>query len=78
MTIRVNSPAAWNGRLVKVASIDGNDAEIVWITRDGEIEVRIVYSGDLVSFEEATALQSAWSAEGAMEHESKIRSWRAA
>ena len=77
MTIRVNSPAAWNGRLVKVADIRGQDADICWIGRDGEIEVRTVHAGDLVSFEEATSLQSAWSAEGALEHESKIRSWRA-
>lgn len=77
MPIKVNSPAVYRGRLVKVASIGGTDAEIVWITRDGEIEVRTVYSGDLVDFEEATSLQSAWSAEGALEHESKIRSWRA-
>jgi hypothetical protein len=78
MTVKVNSPAAYRGRLVKVADIRGQDADICWIGRDGEIEVRTVYSGDLVSFEEATSLQSAWSAEGAMEHESKIRSWRAA
>jgi hypothetical protein len=77
MTIRVNSPAAYRGRLVKVASIEGTEAEIVWLGRDGEIEVRTVYTGDLVSFQEATSLQSAWSAQGAMEHESKIRSWRA-
>jgi hypothetical protein len=77
MSIRVNSPAAYRGRLVKVADIRGTDADICWITRDGEIEVRTVYAGDLVSFEEATALQSAWSAAGAMEHESKIRAWRA-
>ena len=78
MTIRVNSPAAYRGRLVKVADIRGTEADICWIGRDGEIEVRTVYAGDLVSFEEATSLQSAWSAAGAVEHESKIRSWRAA
>jgi len=77
MTIRVNSPAAYSGRLVKVADIRGTAAEIVWLGRDGEIEIRTVYAGDLVSFEEATSLQSAWSVEGALEHESKIRAWRA-
>jgi hypothetical protein len=77
MTIRVNSPAAYRGRLVKVAALEGTEAEVVWLGRDGEIEVRTVYAGDLVSFEEATTLQSAWSAQGALEHESKIRSWRA-
>jgi hypothetical protein len=71
----VNSPAAWNGRLVKVASIDGSEAEIVWIGRDGEIEVRTVYTGDLVSFEDAMSQQSSWDA--SVEQESKIRSWRA-
>lgn len=74
MTIRVNSPAVFDGRLVKVASISGSEAEIVWIGRDGEIEIRTVYAGDLVSFEEATSLQSSWTA--AAESES-IRSWRA-
>lgn len=78
MTIRANSPAAYRGRLVKVADIRGDDADIVWITRSGEIEVRTVWVGELVSFEEAMRPQSSWSAAGAMEHESKIRSWRAA
>ena len=76
MTIRVNSPAAWNGRLVKIAAIDGSDAEIVWIGRDGEIEVRTVWTGELVSFEDAMRPQSNWGA--AAEEETKIRSWRAA
>ncbi|WP_354049596.1 hypothetical protein [Bradyrhizobium sp. LB12.1] len=72
----MNSPAAWNGRLVKVASIDGSDAEIVWIGGDGEIEVRTVWTGELVSFEDAMSQQSNWGA--AAEQESSIRSWRAA
>ncbi|KRQ03088.1 hypothetical protein [Bradyrhizobium manausense] len=76
MTIRVNSPAAWRGRLVKVASIDGSDAEIVWIGRDGDVETRDVWVGDLVSFGDAMSTQSNWGA--AAEEESKIRSWRAA
>ena len=74
MTIRVNSPAAWRGRLVKVADIRGTETDICWIGRDGEIEVRTVYSGDLVSFEEAMSPQSSWGA--SVEAESKIRSWR--
>lgn len=74
MTIRVNSPAAYRGRLVKVASISGSDAEIVWITRDGEIETREVWVGDLVSFDDAMRPQSNWGA--AVEEESQIRSWR--
>jgi hypothetical protein len=77
MTIRVNSPAAWNGRLVKVAGIDGSEAEIVWIGRDGDIQTRDVWVGELVSFEDAMRPQTAWSAQGAVEHESNIRSWRA-
>jgi len=76
MTIRVNSPAAYRGRLCKVASIEGSEAEIVWIGRDGEIETRDVWVGDLVSFEDAMHPQSNWGA--AVEEESKIRSWRAA
>lgn len=75
MTITVNSPAAYRGRLVKVASVSGNDAEIVWIGRDGEIEVRDVWVGELVSFDEAIRAQSNWGA--SVEKESKIRSWRA-
>lgn len=76
MTIRVNSPAVWRSRLVKVASIEGSTAEVVWLGRDGEIEVRDVWVGDLVSFEDAMHPQSNWGA--AVEEESKIRSWRAA
>ncbi|AEI02998.1 hypothetical protein OCA5_c18620 [Afipia carboxidovorans OM5] len=78
MTIRVNAPAAYRGRLVKVASINGSDAEIVWIGHDGDINLRSVHTDDLVDFQEATSLQSSWSAAGAIEHESTIRSWRAA
>jgi len=76
MTIKVNSPAVWRSRLVKVASIEGSTAEVVWLGRDGEIEVRTVYAGELVSFEDAMHPQSNWGA--AVEEESKIRSWRAA
>ncbi|MET4802495.1 hypothetical protein [Bradyrhizobium sp. LB11.1] len=76
MTIRVNSPAAWRGRLVKVASIEGSTAEIVWINERGDIQARDVWLGDLVSFEEATRTQSNWGAAAA--EESNIRSWRAA
>ncbi|ABE61236.1 hypothetical protein Nham_0340 [Nitrobacter hamburgensis X14] len=77
MTIKVNSPAAYNGRLVKVASISGAEAEVVWIGRDGEIEVRDVWVGELVSFDDAMNPQTSWSAASALEHESKIRAWRA-
>lgn len=76
MTIRVNSPAAYRGRLCKVADIRGQDADICWIGRDGEIEVRTVYAGDLVSFEDAMHPQTNYGA--AVEQEAKIRSWRAA
>lgn len=74
MTIKVNSPAAYRGRLVKVASIEGSKAEIVWIGRDGEIEVRDVWVGELVGFDDAMRPQSNWGT--AVEEESKIRSWR--
>ncbi len=74
MTICVNSPAAYQGRLVKVASINGSDAEIVWIGRDGEIEIRDVWVGDLVSFDEAMRPQSSWTV--SVEQDSKITSWR--
>lgn len=76
MTIKVNSPAAYRGRLCKVADIRGTEADICWITRDGEIEVRTVYTGDLLSFEEAMSPQSSWTASA--ESESKIRAWRSA
>jgi hypothetical protein len=76
MTIRVNSPAAYRGRLCKVASVEGSTAEIVWIGRDGDIQTRDVWVGDLVSFEEAMRPQSNYGA--AVEQEAKIRSWRAA
>jgi len=76
MTIKVNSPAVYRGRLVKVASIEGSAAEVVWLGRDGEIEVRDIWVGDLVSFEDAMHPQSNYGA--AVEQEAKIRSWRAA
>ncbi len=76
MTIKVNSPAVYRGRLVKVASIEGSAAEVVWLGRDGEIEVRDIWVGDLTSFQDAMHPQSNWGA--AVEEESKIRSWRAA
>ncbi|MGR4929040.1 hypothetical protein ACIPUD_19925 [Bradyrhizobium sp. CAR08] len=62
--------------MVKIAAINGSDADIVWIGRDGEIEVRTVWAGELVSFEDAMSQQSNWGA--AAEEETKIRAWRAA
>jgi hypothetical protein len=74
MNIRVNSPAAWRGRLVKVASINGSEAEVVWIGRDGDIQLRNVDTDELVSFQDAMRPQSSWTASA---EQKSIRSWRA-
>lgn len=74
MPIKVNAPAVFEGRIVKILSISGSEAEVVWIGLDGRIEQREVWMGDLMDFDEATSPQSNWNASA--EGESRIRAWR--